>query len=90
VPRSIGRRRSESVCRRTSFIREHHVHFVEIVKEEFDSHNPLWRIHEVLEAVRYHKGVRRLRKPSSSVNLGRNRSFDHSRNQVSGIRELKG
>jgi hypothetical protein len=77
-------------CRRTSSVREHFVHFAEITKEEIDGRSSPWRIHEVPEAVRSCRGARRLRKHSSSVKLGRNRSLDHSRNRVSGIRELKG
>jgi hypothetical protein len=47
-------------CRKTSFVREHFVHFVGIIKEEFDGRNPPWRIHEVSEAVKSCKGARKL------------------------------
>jgi hypothetical protein len=41
-------------------VKDHFAHFPEITKEEIDGRSSPWRIHEVPEAIRSHRGARRL------------------------------
>jgi hypothetical protein len=67
-----------SFRRWTSFVKEHFVHFMGIVKDEFNDRNCLWRIHKFLRTVRSYRG-------SGKLWSGEIGSLDHSWNSFWGF-----